>query len=58
MFPLNGGGAKNWHALEGNHRKGRVRKQKIHMIQENRGKDDGRSEIECGRGMYYGRQNK
>lgn len=50
MFLLNGGRAKNWHALEGNHRKGRVRKLKIHMIQENRRKSDGR--IECGRGMY------
>jgi len=38
MFPLNGSRAKNWHALEGNHRKGRVRKRKVHMIQDNRGK--------------------
>lgn len=57
MFLSNGGRTKNGHALEGNNMKGRVREQKIHKIQENRGKGGGRREIECGKGIYYSRQN-
>lgn len=50
MLLLKGNGAKNWHALERNSMKGRVRKQKNREIQEEGVKVGGRGQAEHYRG--------